>query len=805
MTDTAQKTIDWRKEYEWHSDLWHEQCKKRWGRAEELILAGYKIVMLRILSKQTLPREEGLGIHNPITTVTALKHRTEPGAAYYDHNYGIVTGVGTCVVVDLDATNTPNGLEVLMDLEQKHGFKVPRNCMVATPSGGYHLYLAWDEGVLSATRPMGREIPIDVSSSTGDIPTRHVVGPESVLESNVYRELDGARIISAGLLTELPMPLKLKQLLAPQARPNVVGIGTGKPISMGSSRGSEETDEDDMFESPSLTEIGKMLANIDCTLVSYDEWVKVGMAIKRERGDAGYDLWVEWSSSDKARFDIKACRTHWESFRDTHLNPVTIGTVINMARKNGYTVPKSQRAISLMERIQAETPNVYVGGACKFLHVTSEGAVQVMAREDARSWYEGEEVWVGKKPYNPLDIFMKWNGRIKYETFELRPPPWGKDPLYPIPETIFNVWIGYRLEPKPGPMTPYLELFNNMFPNEDEREWVHDWFADLIQNTGVKASTALVMVGPQGTGKNTLLNVFRKMFHRHNTTQFVNTDQFVSSFNMHVVRSVLAIVNEAVWAGNHKHSSTLKGYITEEEFEVQDKNIRSFQARNCTRFVIMTNEEWAVPADGDARRFCVTEIPRTVPIGDPWWKKTRDVLEDDRIIAAVMYWYKTRKITNNLKQVPQTQQLKLQQYLTRERMASSNAIDPGAMVKVVLRIMRDGQAVFREADSIQVKGKTIEGYSGWLVSSAMVRRAKSALTGKVASDDTTNAIRQFLNNQLRGIHVPPSVRVKVKGTQRMAIVLPALDVLRDAMAAHLRIDPNDIDCPDEWTESELTW
>lgn len=45
----------------------------------------------------------------------------------------------------------------------------------------------------------------------------------------------------------------------------------------------------------------------------YAEWIKVGFAVKQECGDAGFDLWDQWSSQSK-KYDPEEAAKKWNSF-----------------------------------------------------------------------------------------------------------------------------------------------------------------------------------------------------------------------------------------------------------------------------------------------------------------------------------------------------------------------------------------------------------------------------------------------------------------------------------------------------------
>lgn len=79
-----------------------------------------------------------------------------------------------------------------------------------------------------------------------------------------------------------------------------------------------------------LTEI---LEYIDPSTCSYQEWINVGMALKHE----GYTVsdWDMWSMKDVNRYHSGECAKKWTTFQGSSA-PVTAGTIIQMAKENGY-------------------------------------------------------------------------------------------------------------------------------------------------------------------------------------------------------------------------------------------------------------------------------------------------------------------------------------------------------------------------------------------------------------------------------------------------------------------------------------
>jgi putative DNA primase/helicase len=67
--------------------------------------------------------------------------------------------------------------------------------------------------------------------------------------------------------------------------------------------------------------------------VDRDHWVRMGMAIKSELGDTGFEVWEGWSQQDES-FDAKAARDVWRSIRAS--GRVTIGSLFHEAKRHGW-------------------------------------------------------------------------------------------------------------------------------------------------------------------------------------------------------------------------------------------------------------------------------------------------------------------------------------------------------------------------------------------------------------------------------------------------------------------------------------
>lgn len=114
------------------------------------------------------------------------------------------------------------------------------------------------------------------------------------------------------------------------------------------------------------------LRQIKPSLLDYDQWVKVGMALK----DAGasFDAWDTWSQRDSERYDQKVMKPKWDSFNG---GGVGIGTLIRFCREQGGQVDtgKVKRPASTPARKKATTAPATAGTAATAAPATPPGVI----------------------------------------------------------------------------------------------------------------------------------------------------------------------------------------------------------------------------------------------------------------------------------------------------------------------------------------------------------------------------------------------------------------------------------------------
>ena len=96
-------------------------------------------------------------------------------------------------------------------------------------------------------------------------------------------------------------------------------------------------------------DIQHILSYIPPSDLDYQDWVNVGMALKLE--GYGCEIWDEWSRTD-SRYHAGECARKWNSFNGS-ASPVTVGTLVQMAKDRGMPVHES-RELSWDDEISFE-------------------------------------------------------------------------------------------------------------------------------------------------------------------------------------------------------------------------------------------------------------------------------------------------------------------------------------------------------------------------------------------------------------------------------------------------------------------
>lgn len=131
-------------------------------------------------------------------------------------------------------------------------------------------------------------------------------------------------------------------------------------------------------------DLKEILKYINPSMLDYQEWCSVGMALEHE----GYTAadWDEWSKGDPNRYHSGECFRKWDSFRGSS-TPVTAGTIIAMAKDQGWRPPQQEGSYELEW-------DAVIGP--KDEHVIID-----------KNWVEGQEV-IEPETWDPVEQLTKY-------------------------------------------------------------------------------------------------------------------------------------------------------------------------------------------------------------------------------------------------------------------------------------------------------------------------------------------------------------------------------------------------------------
>lgn len=194
----------------------------------------------------------------------------------------------------------------------------------------------------------------------------------------------------------------------------------------------------------------------------------------------------------------------------------------------------------------------------------------------------------------------------------------GFDPAGTDGNCKLNTWQGWPIKPKAGSCEQMLDLLRYLCSGESEEKadevfrWLLCWMAYPLQNPGAKMSSAVIMHGPQGTGKSTVFQSLAKIYGDYSTV--LNQRGLEDKFNSDWSDSKLFILaEEVVTRAEMWHiKNELKELVTGEWIRINPKNIAAYRQRNQVNICYLSNEGQPLPIDNDDRRHLVVYTPQAL-------------------------------------------------------------------------------------------------------------------------------------------------------------------------------------------------
>lgn len=226
-----------------------------------------------------------------------------------------------------------------------------------------------------------------------------------------------------------------------------------------------------------------------------------------------------------------------------------------------------------------------------------------MTREAFALLHDNKRLPDGKRA---TDAFLRHPDRPEFDRIEF-------NPRGDTPTNVYNVWCGWQVVAELNNPADRCRLIVEHIRdvwcggNSEQFDYVMNWAALFFQRPWEIPRTALVLKSDEGTGKSIIVEILLRASGRHGFTT-AQKDQVLGKFNGHLAQCVLAVLEEALFAGDPQAANAIKPLITNTTIGVEAKHKPAYTAQNYLHFILLTNNDWAVPAAAGARRYAVLDV-----------------------------------------------------------------------------------------------------------------------------------------------------------------------------------------------------
>jgi hypothetical protein len=212
------------------------------------------------------------------------------------------------------------------------------------------------------------------------------------------------------------------------------------------------------------------------------------------------------------------------------------------------------------------------------------------------------------------------------------------EPGQDLPEGCIQLFGGLEtlpLECRVEDVLPMLDLLRHLCADSADTpegvkavmHWVLRWQALPLQQLGAKMQTAVVMHGPQGTGKNLYWDVWRDLYGRYGIT--VGQTELEDKFNGWLSQKLAIIGDEVVSRQEMYHNKNrLKLIVTQEQkFPIREIQQATRWESNHANVVFLSNESQPLALEERDRRYMVIYTPLAGDVS--LYERVRDFLRAD--------------------------------------------------------------------------------------------------------------------------------------------------------------------------------
>jgi hypothetical protein len=213
----------------------------------------------------------------------------------------------------------------------------------------------------------------------------------------------------------------------------------------------------------------------------------------------------------------------------------------------------------------------------------------------------------------------------------------------------FDCDLPYEYTENPIAVEHFRNHLNHLTDHEEKSLiYLESYFADIIQNPDKPPGTAILLKSPQGHGKDLLMDIISKMLNISYVCRTEDIKDVLGNFNTAIKDKVICVINELEGKDGWEYRDKLKGVITTEYLNINEKGIKHYKQKNALRFFVMSNRKNPIEIAQDDRRFMVFKSHFKKPSTD-YFNNLVKILNDKNSLYTIFNYLKNLKININLR------------------------------------------------------------------------------------------------------------------------------------------------------------
>jgi Primase C terminal 2 (PriCT-2)/Bifunctional DNA primase/polymerase, N-terminal/Family of unknown function (DUF5906) len=365
---------------------------------------------------------------------------------------------------------------------------------------------------------------------------------------------------------------------------------------------------------------------------SYDDWIKVGMALHHATGGAqeGLALWDEWSSKAAKYKGTDDLLLHWRSFNSSPGKHVVTAASLqaeSAASADDFpeiapdAVPDHDTTAELLtqaaelKRSEAfkwlESRLIYVRSHAAYFDTAHHSIIET-DRDLAHQFTPFMPKTKGGR-YDPVKALRESKSKRVVASVGFHP---GQGAMFKSIEGDEYVNLYRNRLPEPiEPTAAERERIEWLFERIDDatfRDWLKMFYGHVVQFPSVKIKSAPLIWSPtQGNGKTTLLRnvpalLVGQRYSREVTAALLNSD--FNDYLLNAWHVNLAEFRADTRGERRTISAKLRAWITDDEIAIHPKGRTAYTMPNHFFVTATSNEDDAAAIDNNDRRWGVHEL-----------------------------------------------------------------------------------------------------------------------------------------------------------------------------------------------------